>query len=819
MTIFELTPNDGRENLEFATGPETGFVENFEASYRRNSRTRSTIMISNNYAAELQPYLDEYKQASGEALMNHAALEIRHDKLGRPFDDRWDFNDFDKAHAEFQEKAAEFGIAVPSRQALDDTIRKKLPGIEARYFDVISRQSTGGFFGDLAGDLGSEFLMTVKGPTEAFIPSLLGGVAGAGYRSLVKAGLKDGAAAMAAVGIGQPYIDFYRKRYGMKYSFEEAFAATLTAGAGAVGLRVGFQGAGRALKAGSSAALLKYSPGAAFGRELSKAVDETPIQDVDRALNKFSDRDLSDLFFRMEQSGVQFPDDMRGAAQRAEREADIIDKNVFDDPDSIQATAEHRSRYVAATETLFDSDKQMSTAPSTLPIKKVATNHFDEADPTLQRLDVNRIEVDASLFQFKEGGDEFGVTDRLAGIERWDNIKAGTVLVYERANGKQFIADGHQRLALAKKIRSQDPNASVDLYGYVLRETDGITPEQGRVIAAMTNIAQGTGTYIDAAKVLRVDPARLNELPQQSQLVRVAKGLTNLSNDAFGLVVNDIVDARYAAIVGRLEANEAKQLAIMKLLKQASPANLTQAEAIVRQARELDFTTSTQENLFGTETVVESLFKERAKILDEALKILRKDKATFDNLVKNERDIVETGNVLKTQTNARRAEIDGQATQTIQTLAARAGAVSDALTAAAKQFKETGKAAPSAREFANTIRGAIQRGDIDGLPTSAPVRNFEPTAQSNQLAAARTERINDFDTPDSAAAIKEINRQENDLMETFGLDDAGRKELLDMEIDSGRILENGEPEITTVRTLFDDVEADEKMINRLKDCV
>ena len=53
-------------------------------------------------------------------------------------------------------------------------------------------------------------------------------------------------------------------------------------------------------------------------------------------------------------------------------------------------------------------------------------------------------------------------------VKKWDPVKAGTVVVYEQADGKFFIADGHQRLGLAKRIKSQDPNQDVFLLGSVL---------------------------------------------------------------------------------------------------------------------------------------------------------------------------------------------------------------------------------------------------------------------------------------------------------------------------------------------------------------
>ena len=194
------------------------------------------------------------------------------------------------------------------------------------------------------------------------------------------------------------------------------------------------------------------------------------------------------------------------------------------------------------------------------------------------------------------------------------------------------------------------------------------------VDAALVNISQGTGSVIDAAKVLRIDPEALRKrLPPRSELVRVAGNLVRLSDEAFGLVINDIINPKYAAIVGRLVEDQNKHTAILRVLADTDPSNLTQAEAIVRQAMDTEFTVATQDTLFGEEMLVESLFKERARVLDETIKILRKDRAVFNSLVQNEKRIEAGGNTLQTDLNAAKARTDGEAIQTLQITANRKG--------------------------------------------------------------------------------------------------------------------------------------------------
>ena len=100
------------------------------------------------------------------------------------------------------------------------------------------------------------------------------------------------------------------------------------------------------------------------------------------------------------------------------------------------------------------------------PIKNNVIKDSSEISETIS-LNPNQINVEAKKFQFKES-DELGVTDRLQGVKKWDNYQAGLVSVYKYSDGTFSIADGHQRLALAKRLMKEDPGQDIKLNAYVL---------------------------------------------------------------------------------------------------------------------------------------------------------------------------------------------------------------------------------------------------------------------------------------------------------------------------------------------------------------
>lgn len=366
-------------------------------------------------------------------------------------------------------------------------------------------------------------------------------------------------------------------------------------------------------------------------------------------------------------------------------------------------------------------------APAPSSIGAAAPGAIPRTAP-LVRLDPAEVLVDAARFQFKAGGDAAGVTDRLAGVVDWDERLAGLAMVWEDHAGRRFIADGHQRLALAQRAKAGG-QPDVWLNALLLRESDGVSAAEARALAAFKNLAEGTGTAVDAAKVFRAAAETgfpLPPLPPRSTLIRDGRALARLSPEAFGVVVNEVVPAGHAAIVGRLIADPELQLAALKVLAAAKPDTLMQAEIIVRDVLETGALRTRQRTLFGTETTAESVVLERAKVLDEALKRARKDRAAFAVVVKEAGRIEGAGNVLSSAANRERLSQDEQLIAAIVKLATRRGAISDALTDAARQFKRGALSrAKAADGFLAAVRERLAKGLDAGDDTGGAGRSAE----------------------------------------------------------------------------------------------
>ena len=440
-------------------------------------------------------------------------------------------------------------------------------------------------------------------------------------------------------------------------------------------------------------------------------------------------------------------------AKTAELELDVIETQAADNPlvATPQGQLEHKKREAAgiiAAETLEPpAITELPAAPVKAP---VTINDADNLDNFVYKFKPGDIQVDAKLFQFKEGGDEFGVTPEYQGVTQWDPSLAGQIAVYEFADGSQFIADGHQRLGLAKRIMAKDPSQDITIYGTKIRQVDGVTPQEAMVRAAMANIVNGKGTIFDAVKIARIAPEKFDSpsVKQSAAFVRRAKELVRLSDEAYGLALNGIVPDNYAAIVGRLVDDPDIQLAAMNVLARVKPGNEFQAETIIRQVMDIGVTKEKQTNLFGDEVIAESLILERAKVLDAAVTRLKKDKTAFAQVTKNQARLEDEGNQLATENNKKRLLEDGQAIQILQTQANRKGTLSDELTEAARIAKTTGKYGEATDSFVESVRRSIDSGDFLGTDTGNVGRALDDQAQDS--AAPNETELLDVDKFDDA---------------------------------------------------------------------
>lgn len=382
--------------------------------------------------------------------------------------------------------------------------------------------------------------------------------------------------------------------------------------------------------------------------------------------------------------------------------------------------------------------------------------------------------VDAELMQFKSGGDAAGVTDRLQGVRQWDPMAAGMVTVWEPINGRPLIADGHQRHGLAMRMMAADPTQDISLPAFVLREADGFTARDARVLTALKNIGEGSGTAADAARVFREAGPELlatieAQLPPRSSLVRDGRALSRLSPDAFGAIVNDVIPEPYGAAIGALAPDPATHIGLVDLLVKTDPPNRRQAESIIRQAMAAGFHRETQNGLFGAADSVTALFAQRARVLDRTLGELRKMKGAFSVAARNADALEGAGNRIDVAASTLEAAGNARALGIIDRLAYSKGPVSDILNAAAKRIAD---GEPLATVVRDTVR-AIRALDLDTLARGADDGAARAGIDGSGAAAVRGGSDGNVD-PQAGSAPRDYGADELTPAERDALEAAGQ---------------------------------------------
>lgn len=702
--------------------PQASFGSSYELAYRAIELNDTSISQANALEEVWEPIIEEMNSRQTDQTFYNPSVKYRTGIFNEEYQEQEYSNAVTSILNEIEtnEAFADLRGKFDRNSIFEQAVARAREANEA--FEKNSAVSSG--FGTFVGTAHA----TLNDPV------LVGSMLFGGAKGLWQMALQEMAIGAASEAVIQTKVKEWYESTGQEYTDEKFRNAVLYGGALGFATPFAFKGAGMGFQA--------------TGKAVNFTVDQ-----------------LKQGISVMREAGIPSTARGRFAEELADEIEAVNNANPLDAPaeNPLPAQTEHIARVEeAAVAAEKNVPPRMSEEPK-VPARPLTVADVDEMDPTVYPFDPNKLEVDAEKFQFKSGGDEFGVTERLQGVTKWNPFYADEILVWERADGTQFVVDGHQRTGLARRIMANDPGQKIIVNGKKLNETEGWTAETARALAALKNISQGSGTGLDAAKVLKEDPNFVRELPPKSALVRDANGLVELSDKNFLAVINGVVKESYGAIVGRLIKDEGLQEAAIAVLAKTQPANNFQAESIVRQVMEAGAETRTQETLFGEEIITESYFAERAKILDQTVTQLRKDRASFNNLVKNKERLEQEGNKIVEGANKRRADNDAQAIAILQAVANRKGPISDALTAAARTARDTGSFAQPVNGFIEAVRRGIRDGDFDGATLSDGRSLENDTPQGSPRPAEPEPDVALFDEPAGAGAQRQASQLQNDI--------------------------------------------------------
>ena len=679
----------------WASGNRTGYLENFRASYDAMFASDRFDSEKNSVEKEYSLLVDHlnkkgYSQFSNPIYNNEdvplgpedpRVLDEPPPSQEENIETFWQrIDELKAANPDIAEELTNMGYE--NQDQFFNTMGTRIQGLHDKQADIADRSTGMGTFGNFAGSfsaLVTDPLVLGTLPVGAMYKVPTTALAAA-WRVAWVEGLIGTAVEIPI----QIKAQGFRKEVGLKTEVE-LFGQKVNLGV----LNTLTVGAGSFVLGGLIQGLIKGVPNA--------------TGTLRKALNKSSDEEINKISKALK---IENPEELSKVKQP---------ENPFEES---KATSQLDTENHNAAQSMVLNDIKKEIKPIEAAIKSKSVNEITANNKIFKP---EEIEFDPVNFQYKTDGDKRGVSNKLAEVKEWDNVAAGTIMVFEFANGKKAIVDGHQRLGLAKRLSAQ--GKKIDLLAYVIREADGITPEAAMIKGLMVNLMNNTGTASDAAKILRsrygVDFEEIKKfLPPRTNLVRNTFGLTQLSDDAWGMVSNNKQLENLGAKVGEIIEDKSLHANIIKILQDKKFSTVGELEQTLRLTNTLPKTVTKQDTLFGTDFFAETLLVERSQLLNWAKKNINKRSAAFKTIVENDTTLQKAGNKLNKLNNEEQRVIYEQVGERIDKVATTAGAeLSDKLTKAAQLLKD-GKRSDAEKFFQQAIDDAAAKGDFRGSDVS-----------------------------------------------------------------------------------------------------
>lgn len=318
------------------------------------------------------------------------------------------------------------------------------------------------------------------------------------------------------------------------------------------------------------------------------------------------------------------------------------------------------------------------------------------------------IDLAPQELQYKLGVDASGVTQELRSIRRWDPDLAGVMLVWRHPrDGRLKVVNGHHRLERAKALSVPD---------VLVRVIAAPDAQTARSIGALTNIAEGRGTPIDAAKIVRdmgwtAEDLEARGISLRGQMARRGVALANLHPSLFQQVVNQTMPLQRAVLIGEADLTPEQQLSLVELTRRKG-VRLTNDELaeLIRFVKGAGESSVTQASLFGEETLRQSNALQKAELSAYVKAKLGKDRRLFKFLTGADRatriegegagqiDVEKAGAV---------ASDAAQAEEIYVRLSNMSGPIATALNGAAAQLAQGGNKDAIKRQLLGRVRELV----------------------------------------------------------------------------------------------------------------
>lgn len=314
----------------------------------------------------------------------------------------------------------------------------------------------------------------------------------------------------------------------------------------------------------------------------------------------------------------------------------------------------------------------------------------ESAPRGLAEVSPHDLHFDPKRFQYKMAhGAETGSSGSLTDVRKWDENLGGVMQVWrDPKDGKDYVVNGHNRATLARKLGAEK---------VAVRYLNVDTPHEARAIGALTNVSEGNGTALDAAKFFRDSGITREDLeakgiPMKQKIATDGLALSKLAPHLFDKVVQGDIPTERATLIGDRIHDHDAQSKLVELIDKAQSKGRKITNDVVREladtVQSAPSHTETQFNLFGAEESTQNLALEKAELTAHVRSRLSREKKLFGLVSKSKaaKDLERGGNSIDTEKSKDISEQAGQVLGVFDKLKNQSGPVSSAINQATERI-------------------------------------------------------------------------------------------------------------------------------------
>jgi len=367
-----------------------------------------------------------------------------------------------------------------------------------------------------------------------------------------------------------------------------------------------------------------------------------------------------------------------------------------------------------------DATQQELRASAFAAIREVAKKRAankPKAPSGISEMSVHELDFDPKRFQYKLVHGETGSSGSLTGVRKWDPNLAGIIQVWrDPKDGKDYVVNGHNRASLAKKLGADK---------VVVRHLDVKDASEARAVGALTNIAEGRGNSLDAAKFFRDSGISRQELedrgiPMREKIASDGLALSRLSDPLFQKVVQGDIPQERAVIIGDKISDHTAQAKLVELIDHETKKGRKITNDVVSELASMVQSAPKHEEqqmtLFGVEDNSRNLALEKAELLADVRRRLSREKRLFGLVSKNKtaKDLQKGGNTIDVEQSGKISQQADFALNVFDKLKNQSGVVSDVVNSAAKRIANG--------EDNRKVRDELHRQLLQEIPKALGIR-------------------------------------------------------------------------------------------------